>query len=90
MYRTNASEESDKDARADAEEIEAVARAGRIQRARVAATLATLVLATLAGISAVALGRHSPRLHCHRVVLNWETNGAPFRPADSFTSCDWQ
>jgi hypothetical protein len=89
-YRRNASEEHERAARADANEIDAVARESLRRRRRVVATLATVGALAVSAIALAGSRGADARTRCHKVTLHWETFGTPAPPPDTWSACTWK
>lgn len=90
-YRTNATQERDRETAADAREIAAVdldARARRRRAAFVVGIGATGLVAAFGLATAVHQATRPPELHCHNVSIAYEDR--PELPPETHLQCAWR
>jgi hypothetical protein len=89
IYRTNATELREEEARRDAEELALLSFGAQRRRRRSAIGISVIVLggaATLVALTALSPPQQS--LHCHHVQITWDN--APETPGPGWTTCRWR
>jgi hypothetical protein len=89
IYRRNAPELHDDDARADARELGLLSSEARSRRRRAGVAVAIVVLVmSVMPLALASVPRGQPVLHCHKVLLEYEN--APGLPIESWNACEWR
>jgi hypothetical protein len=89
VYRKNASELHDDEARAEAHELGLLVSEARSRRRRAGVVIAIVVLVmSVVPIALAAVPRGQPMLHCHKVLVQY--SNAPNIPIESRDVCEWR
>ena len=87
VYRTNASELHDDEARAEARDLGLLVNEARSRRLRAGVVIAIVVLVmSVVPIALAAMPRGKPILHCHKVLVQYEN--APNIPIEARDACE--